>query len=76
MVYDMDCPHCARPLEYVSEYKDVVYRSQNRELNVIYFTNYRCTFCPVTVEVSYKMPTEYYPLGLDVDSSDSDHDGP
>ena len=71
----VDCPHCARPLMYMTEYNDVVYKSQIRQLNVIHVTKWQCTFCPVTVEVTYKMPPEYYPIGTG-DSSSEDEWGP
>lgn len=74
MVYsDMDCPHCARPLEFLSERKDVSYICKSpAQISEVITSKWKCTFCPVTIDMTYTLPTEYLPLSQDSDDSDLD----
>ena len=63
----MDCPHCARPLYWLREHKDILCRSREREILVTYINQYKCTFCPIEVEVRHKMPPETMDLDMEYD---------
>jgi len=61
----MDCPHCARPLYWLEDRNDIRYDRTARELVETCITLYKCTFCPVHVEVRYQLPAEYFPIGYE-----------
>lgn len=63
----MECPHCARPLYWLEERKDIRYDRKARELTESSIELYKCTFCPVEVEIRYRFPTEYFPIAYDKD---------
>ena len=67
-MYTMDCPHCARPLYWIRENKDILCRRREREILVTYINQYKCTFCPIEVEVRHRMPPEV--MDLDMDTGD------